>query len=500
MKIVRPAAALLVVVLSLLAFDAMAEMKMATEIPDGIITPNELETSIGTLTSVDGVPDARTRQIVYDNLDLQRATQAFLSSIQISSLEAFRQGLLKFGPPNQTVLVFEELMDSKALWLTPNTVSVYMVVWVELGDEPMVIETPPNVLGLVDNAWFRYVGDFGNAGPDRGKGGKYLLVPDHYEGEIPNGYHVMRTSTKGNWIPWRGFQVNGSTELAVKQSKDLFRVYPLSKKSDPPAMNFIDASGVPHNTIHRMDYGYWEELHAAINRENQEGLEPEIRGLLASIGIEKGKPFSPDARMKKILADAAKIASVTARALTSYPRDDGFYVFPDRRWTNPFPEGRYDFLENGATLLDSRIYMHFYATGITPAMTLKMVGKGSQYLIAYTDKDGEPFDGRETYKVHLPANVPAKDFWSFTLYDNQTRSMLQTDERFPGLDSKSAGLRQNNDGSYDVYVGPKAPQGWEKNWIQADPGKGWNVIFRLYGPLEPWFERKWKPGDFERSQ
>jgi hypothetical protein len=144
--------------------------------------------------------------------------------------------------------------------------------------------------------------------------------------------------------------------------------------------------------------------------------------------------------------------------------------------------------------------MHFYATGITPAMTMKMVGKGSQYLIAYTDGDGEPFDGRETYKVHLPANVPAKDFWSFTLYDNQTRSMLQTDERFPGLDSNSAGLRQNNDGSYDVYVGPQAPQGWEKNWIQADPDKGWNVIFRLYGPLEPWFERNWKPGDFERSQ
>jgi hypothetical protein len=498
MNISRMAAAVLFAALNLFSLDSMAEMKMTTEIPDGISTPNNLETSIGTLKSVDGVPDAKTRQLVYDNLDLQRATQAFLSTIQISSLEAFRLGLLKFGPPNQTVLVFEDLMDSKALWLTPNTVSIYMVIWIELGDEPMVIETPPNVLGLVDDAWFRYVGDFGNAGPDRGEGGKFLLVPETYNGKIPDGYHVMRTPTKGNWTPWRGFQVDGSTELAVKQSKELFKVYPLSQKDDPPAMNFINASGVPHSTIHRMDYGYWEELHSAIERENLEGLEPEIRGLLASIGIAKGKPFSPDARMKKILTDAAQIGSVTARALASYPRDENFFVYPDRRWTNPFLESRYDFLKDGASLLDSRIYMHYYATGITPAMAMKMVGKGSQYLISYTDQDDKPLDGRNTYKVRLPANVPAQDFWSFTLYDNQTRSMLQTDQRFPGLDSNGEGLRENSDGSYDIYVGPKAPQGWENNWIQADPSKGWNVIFRLYGPLEPWFDQSWKPGDFEQ--
>lgn len=474
------------------------KMAMTTEIPDGIATPDRLETSIGTLTSVDGVPDDKTMQKVYDNLDLQRATQAFLATIRISSLEAFRNGLSKFGPFNQTVLVFEELMDSKALWLTPNTVSVYMVTWVELEDEPMVIETPPNVLGIIDNAWFKYVGDFGKLGPDKSKGGKFLLVPEKYKGEIPEGYHVMRTPTKGNWVPWRGFQVEGSTKLAVNQAKQLFKVYPLSQKNNQPKMNFINASGIPHNTIHRMDYGYWEELNTAIQRENIEGVDPEVRGMLATIGIEKGKDFNPDARMKKILTDAANIGSVTARALTASPRDERLYVYPGKRqWTNPFIKGRYDFLLDGATLHDSRIYMHFYATGITPAMSLKIVGKGSQYLIGYLDKDGKPFDGSKTYRVKLPANIPAKDFWSFTLCDNQTRSMLQTDQRFPGLDSKEKGLKMNADGTYDIYFGPKAPEGMENNWLQTVPGKGWNTIFRLYGPLQPFFDKTWLPGDVE---
>ncbi len=473
-------------------------MKMATDIPEGIATPDRLETSIGALTSIDGVPDEATTQKVYDNLDLLRATQAFLSTIQVSSLEAFRHQLSKFGPFNQTVLVFEDLMDSKALWLTPNTVSVYMVVWVELEEEPMVIETPPNVLGLIDDAWFRYVGDFGMAGPDQAKGGKFLLVPEKYRGELPEGYHVMRTPTKGNWIPWRGFQVEGSTKIAVDQSKQMFKVYPLSKRDNQPEMNFINVSGVPHNTIHRMDYLYWEELNAAIQRENLEGLDPEIRGLLTAIGIEKGKEFKPDARMKKILTDAANIASVTARALTAKPRDERFYIYPGkRRWTIPFIEGRYDFLLNGATLHDARTYMHFYATGITPAMSVKMVGRGSQYLVGYLDKSGNPMDGSKTYRVKLPANVPAQDFWSFTLYDNQTRSMLQTDQRLPGIDSNNKDLTMNKDGTYDVYFGPEPPKGHEGNWIQTVPGKGWNTILRLYGPLQPYFDKTWIPGDPE---
>lgn len=474
------------------------KMKMTTPVPEGIATPDKLKTSIGTLNSFDGVPNEETTQLIYDNLDLQRATNAFLSTIQIASMYAMEEGLRGFGPPNTTVLLFEDLMDSKSFWLTPNTVTVYQAAWLEMGDEPMVIETPPNVLGLIDDAWFKYVVDFGNAGPDKGKGGKFLILPPGYEGEIPDGYFVAKTNTYGNWIIWRGFQVNGSTKTAVDATKKHFSIYPLSKKDNPPEMTFINVSGKFNNTIHRMDFGYWEELNAQIQAEPIEGLNPEIRGLLASIGIEKGKEFNPDERMKKILTDAANIGSVTARALTSRPRDERHYLYPGERvWTNPFIDGRYDFLLDGGTLIDSRVYMHFYATGITPAMTVKNVGKGSQYAIAYLDKDGNALDGSKTYKIHLPPNVPAKNFWSFTLYDNQTRSMLQTDQRFPGIDNNKDGLIQNKDGSYDVYFSPQPPDGFENNWIQTVPGKGWNVILRLYGPLQPFYDKTWKPGDPE---
>jgi hypothetical protein len=474
------------------------KMKMTTEIPDGIATPDKLETHLGTLTSFDGVPNAATTRLVYDNLDLQRATQAFLSTIQIASMYAMEEGMREFGPPNTTALLFEDLMDSKALWLTPNTVSVYMASWLELGDEPMVIETPPNVLGFIDDAWFKYVVDFGNAGPDKGQGGKFLIIPPGYDGDIPDGYHVAQSNTHGNWVIWRGFQVDGSTKLAIDATKKLFRMYPLSQKDSPPEMNFVNMSGKFNNTIHRMDYGYWHEVDAQIQAEPIEGLDPEIRGLLASIGIEKGKDFNPDARMKGILTEAAKVGSVTARALTARPSDQRHYLYPGESvWTNPFIEGRYDFLMNGARLLDSRVYMHFYATGITPAMAIRNVGKGSQYAIAYLDKNSDALDGSKTYRIHLPPNVPAKDFWSFTLYDNQTRAMLQTDQRFPGLDNNKEGLTANEDGSYDIYFSPTPPNGWENNWIQTVPGKGWNTIFRLYGPLQSFYDKTWRPSDPE---
>jgi hypothetical protein len=474
------------------------KMKMTTEAPEGVATPDKLETSIGTLTSVDGVPDAETTQKVYDYLDLNRATEAFLNCLPIASMYGLEHAYRKEGPPNTTALLFEELMDSKALWLTPNTVSVYMVAWLEVGDEPMVIETPPNVLGFVNDAWFKYVLDFGKAGPDKGKGGKFLITPPGYEGEIPEGYHVAETNTHGHWVIWRGSQVDGSPKPAIDETKKLFRMYPLSKKDNPPKMNFVNMSGKYHNTIHRMDYGYWEEVNTTIQDEPLEGLDPETRGLLASIGIKKGQEFKPDARMKKILTDAAKIGSVIARAKTARPSDQRVYFYPgERAWTNPFIESRFDFLLDGERLLDSRIYMHFYATGITPAMAIKNVGKGSQYAIAYLDNEGNSLDGSKTYKINLPKDVPVKDFWSFTVYDNQTRSMLQTDQRFPGIDGSKKGLKQNADGSYDLYFGPNPPKGQENNWLQTVPGKGWNAILRLYGPLEPWFDKTWIPGDFK---
>lgn len=483
------------------AYAGSPDMKMTTPIPPGIATPDKLETRLGNLNLSDGVPDRETTRIIYDNLDFQRGVQTYLNSIQIASMDALRKGITGFGPPNTTVLLFENLMDSKALWLTPNTTSIYMTSWLQLDEEPYVIETPPDVLGIIDDHWFKHVTDFGNTGPDNGKGGKFLILPPGYDGDIPEGYYVASTNTWGNWLLWRGFQVDGMTAPAIRATRETFKIYPLSKQKDPPKMNFINVSGVFHNTIHSTDYAIFDEINEVIQAEPGKGMDVEILGQLASIGIRKGHPFEPDDRMKAILKEAADVASTTVRALLARPRGEEYYLYPgENHWSTGFISVDHNFLSQGIRMLDCRCRFHFYATGITPAMVSAPVGKGSQYAVAYLDAEENPFDGGKTYKIHIPPNVPAKDFWSLTLYDNQTRSLLQTDQQFPGIDNLKENLKINGDGSFDIYFGPQAPAGKEDNWIQTIPGKGWNILFRLYGPLEPWFDKTWRPEDIKLFQ
>lgn len=475
---------------------APAKMKMTTEIPAGIVTPNVLNSSkLGELRFFDGVPYPETENKVYDYVDLHNAVDAFVKGIHIASMEAMKRGILEFGPANQTALLFENLMDSKAFFLTANTTSVYMMAWLELDDEPMVIETPPDVLGIIDDHWFKYVADFGRLGPDKAQGGKFLLLPPGYKGDVPEGYYTYKTNTYGHWVIWRGFQKEGSPKPAVDATKASVKIYPLSQKENPPAMNFINVSGKQINTIHRMDAEIYHEINAVIQTEPSLGENREILGTLAAIGIKKGQKFAPDARMLKILDEAAKIGAAIVRTQMAKPRSEYLYKFKGTQWLNPLAYKSYLFEHEGVRLLDARSAFHFYATGITPAMSRKIIGKGSQYAIAYSDADGNTFDGSNTYKFHIPANPPMKDFWSFTIYDNQTRSMLQTDQQFPGIDNNKEGLVQNTDGSWDIFIGPKAPEGMENNWVQTIPGKGWNTIFRLYGPLEPWFNNEWYPSD-----
>lgn len=471
------------------------KMKMTTETPDGISTPNKLQTEIGELNFFDGVPVAETQKKVYDYIDLHNGVEAFLKGIQIASMEGMKNGILEFGPANYTAVLFEDLMDSKAFWLTPNTTSVYMATWLELGDEPMVIETPPDVLGIIDDHWFKYVADFGRLGPDKSKGGKFLIIPPGYEGDIPDGYFVKHANTFGHWVIWRGFQKDGSPKPAVDATKSTFKVYPLSQKNNPPKMTFVNASGVLNNTIHKMDERIFDEINAVVQVEPNIGENPELLGALAAIGIKKGQEFAPDERMQNILKESAKIGAAIVRTQMAKPRSEYLTKFKGTKWLNPLAYKSYLFEHEGVRLLDARAAFHFYATGITPAMSMKIIGKGSQYAIAYSDAEGNTFDGSKTYKFNVPANAPMKDFWSFTIYDNQTRSMLQTDQRFPGIDSNKKGIVKNDDGSYDIYFGPNAPMGYENNWIQTIPGKGWNTIFRLYGPLEPWFAGEWYPSD-----
>jgi len=474
------------------------QYKYETAIPPGITTPDKVDTRLGTLKFEGGYPDAATVEKVYDNLDFQRGVDVFLNSIQGASLVALRRGLREVGCVDGTLGVFNTLMNAKSLFLTANTDTVYAMTWIDLSKGPVVIESPPNSLGIVDDFWFRYVADLGNAGPDKGKGGKYLFLPPGYKGDVPQGYFVFKSRTFGNVFFTRGFLVNGDPGPAVESFHKTMRSYPLSEAANPHPAKFVNLSGKAFNTIGPNDYSFYEDVNTLIQEEPADSENPELLGQLMAIGIQKGKPFAPDERMKKILTDAVAVGNATARAVSYRPRDPQVYFYPGKAWSTPFVGGSYLFLDDGARLLDARTYFFYNATGITPAMSIKMVGVGSQYAIAFFDADKNYLDGGKNYKLNIPANAPAKNFWSMIAYDAQTRSMVQTDQEFPSKGSHTAGLQKNADGSYDLYFGPKAPAGKESNWIQTVPGRGWFACLRLYGPLEPWFNKTWKPGEIER--
>jgi hypothetical protein len=470
--------------------------KMTTPIPPSISMPDKLETRFGTLNFFDGFPDQSSTEKLYDNLDFQRAVQAYLLGLPPVSQWANRKGFVEFGPWNSTVPIFETMMNAKTLELTANNNTPYTWIWLDLRQGPLVLEVPPKVLGLVDDMWYHWVGDVGITGPDKGKGGKYLLVPPGYKGPLPKGYHVIRSETFSNWVAWRSFLVNGDPKPGVDMVKKYTKIYPLSQAKNPPTPKFVDISSKAFNTVAPAGYTFWEALNQVVQEEPTDAIDPTTLGFWAAIGIQKGTPFKPDERMKKILTEAARVGDATARAIMYKWRTADGYWYPNSAWRLGFV-GSYKFEDNGARLLNAYSGFFFYATGITPAMDAKKVGVGSQYMAAFVDANGNPFDGGKNYKLHLPPNIPVKDFWSVILYDSQTRSMLQTDQDWPAVSSQTKGLLVNADGSVDVYFGPKAPPGKEKNWIQTIPGKGWNTLLRLYGPLEPFYKKTWRPGEIE---
>lgn len=472
-------------------------MKMTTEIPESVTIPERVESRIGELVFNDGFPTRETADRIYDQLDFQRAVESVILTTGGASLQGFRNGIRQWGPDNSSAIIWEQRMDSKVLLLTPNTTVVYVFQWLDLKNGPLVLEVPPNVLGIVDDHWFKYVTDFGNAGPDRGKGGKYLLLPPGYEGRVPDGYHIARSGTFGNWLVMRGFMVDGDPKPGVENIRKHFNVYPLGQVNPPP-MTWTDVSGRAFNTNHPSDYTFFEEINQIVQEEPNSAQSPEILGLLAAIGIQKGKPFAPDARMKAILEEAALVGNAASRVIEYRNRDKSFAAYAgSNSWETGFPGGSHEFLEDGVRLIDQRVGFHFYATGITPKMVNPAVGQGSQYMKGLRDSDGNGLDGSRTYRLRIPSNVPARDFWAVTVYDTQTRSLLQTDQTFPEISSAESKVRPNADGSVDIWFAPRAPQGRESNWIQTVPGKGWHMLWRIYGPEQAWFDKTWRPSEIE---
>ena len=499
------------------------KMKNTTGIPTKIITPDHVDSRIGNLEFYDGMPTNATLEKVYDNLDFMRAVDVFLNFIPATSIEGMREGMVSMGVDDYNkVMVLDDLMDAKSLFLTGNASTVYASAIIDLEKNgPTVVEVPAGAgPGTVNDAFFRFVVDMGAPGPDRKKGGMYILLPPDYEGDLvatPNSFKdnssvkvkvagkmqdvwIAQSRSYTNWLILRGFLVDGKPDAASKMWREGLKIYPLADALDHKEMEFVNGSGKVFNTIHANDYDFYKELWTVFQKEPISFIDPELRGQAAAIGIIKGKEFAPDARMKGILEDAIKVGNASARAIGLSPRDKNAYLYEGKQWYTGFIGKDYRWLDgdgNQGRNMDARTLFFYTATVNTPAMALEIPGVGSNYAFGTRDSDGHILHGEKNYKLNMPANVPAKDFWSIVVYDPQTRSMLQTDQDYPNKNSQKDPLIFNEDGSCDLYFGPTAPEGKEANWIQTVPGKAWFVLFRTYGPLEPWFKKTWQLNDFE---
>jgi hypothetical protein len=516
-------------------------MTVSGETLRSISTAEHVESPLGTLDFVDGFPSPATSELVYAHLDFAHALNVFLNGFAGASTTALRNGFEQAGANDNEILMFSELLGSESLFLTANADTVYFIGIVDLSSGPMVVETPPEALGIFDDMWWRWIVDFGLPGPDRGEGGRYLLVGPGYEGSLPDsGYHVGHSRTTRAFMLGRSF-INENPGMdpapTVELIKRTTKIYPYTEggygtsiatlldgevRRAPPAevpdTVFVEASGKAFNTIPPNDFGFFALLNELVQEQPVGSTEIELAGELAAIGIVKGEPFAPDARMRRVLEEAAVVGTATSRALLFDPRaSEGFGYYGDgSAWENQMWVGGYAFetppplvtaegirplAPTGARALHSRVAWFYGYTGVTPAMCMRLTGVGSQYVFAFRDADGARLDGGKTYKVTLPPDIPAARFWSITAYDTETRSMLQTPQRYPRAGSQSyptPAATAADDGSTTIVFSPDPPSDSPpSNWIQTTEGKGWFPILRLYSPGQPFFDKSWRPSEIE---
>jgi hypothetical protein len=512
-----------------------------TGVPPAITTPDKLESRIGPLEFKDGAPSPTTVEKAFDTLDFTHALGAYLNSYGGASAYAIRQGILSIGASDNSVVIFSDLMDANSLFLTANADTVYYMAVVDLTKGPMVIEQPPKGLGTINDMWFQWIIDIGFPGPDRGEGGKYLIVPPGYDGPLPDsGFHVARSKTMRVLYAARAFLTDNDPKPTVELIKKTLKIYPytpggfgtsiatalegnvrLAVNPPVPETRFVEGSGKSFNTIPPTDVSFFNMINESIQQEPANSYNPELAGELAAIGIAKGKDFKPDDRMRKILIDAAAVGNAIGRTLNWRANDvPGWSYYPGSMWANMLWQGGANFETpppeltkeglfkplppTGARTLNSRTAFYYAYTLDSPGMIMRLPDVGSQYLMGFLDANKNYLDGGKNYKVTLPRSIPARAFWSFTVYDNQTRSMLQTPQRYPRAGSQSypsPAAEPSADGSTTIYFGPTLPAGVKRgNWIQTMPGKGWFTLLRLYSPLETFFTKEWRPSEIEAVQ
>ncbi len=461
--------------------------------------PDVIETNFGTLEfELGAYPTEETVQMVYDEMDLQRATQAYMDFMPALSVYGIVKGQIRdfgFTSSSDIGVMPGPGLTPTELYLTGNNATVYAVASLDLNvDGPTVVDIPPGMLGTANDALFKFLVDFGVVGPDKGKGGKYLFLPPGYTGDIPDGYFVIESPSYRIWAMMRGWGDVGTGDDAVDWFEERLKVYPLS--SGPREHKVVNTNGLGINSLAPEDGAAFEMLNEIVQYEPKELFGAEQLGRLATLGIYPGKPFNPDARMSQILDQGAKQGTAMARAIVYASRDPDIRYWPDRHWENMFLHNT-TFEREGVADIDARTLWHYQAIVVSPNLISTTPGAGTAYLGAFRDQEGNYLDGSKTYKLTVPANPPAKNFWAVTAYDPFTRSLLNAGN---GL-NQSVGSRNNPktnpDGTVDVYLGPEAPEGMENNWVPTDPDKGVFVVFRFYGPLQGYIDKTWVLNDFE---
>jgi hypothetical protein len=460
-------------------------------------------------------PAKESMQTLRDDLIFQQATQSYLWALPILNMYAVKEGSeAKFGKGYNVLPIWKKRLNAKTLVTTPNSDVIYAMGYLDLKqDGPMVIEAPPGLQGILDDFWQRPIpsegeidgrrwsGDVGLPGPDKGNGGKYLILPPDFSGSIPSGYLTFRSGTYGVFVFWRGFFKDPNQLEGPVKVMEQTRIYPLGN-ANAKAMQFPDASGVPVNMLYPRDDTF-DMFKRIVDYEYVDPADMSMRGMLAGIGIVKDKPFSPETKERELLNKAAWRAAEMAHYIASegIAQRPGGLFYQDRHYVNGFPPGlspSFAAPASAPNYTDVQLRSGFFAVAYSasPAMALNMADVGAKYPGAFKDADGDFLLGERSYRLHSPANIPAKLFWSVTVYDAETASGLDNGQAFPSINQMDRPAT-NSDGSTDIYFGPKLPADG-KNWLVTIPGKGFFVILRLYGPTQAFYDQTWKPGDIEK--
>lgn len=455
------------------------------------------ETRIGKLSFENGYPNHETLEALYDERDFQRACQAYQWSLPIVSMMEFIHSYQEDLGANFGDLCHIKGYDDASYGITANATTEYMFGWHDLTiSGPIVINEPVGAIaGFVNDMWQRPVTDLGIPGNFGGKGGNQLIVgPGQEVPENAGDYNIVHC--KSNYVFFLIRVLETDPERKEKVRKD-FQVYPFKNRMNPTITKIIPIAGRTWRSNQPRGMAYWDRLSEAINHEPIEERDRFVLATLVPLGIEKGKEFNPNDRKKALLEEAVFVGEAMAGANNFHSRFENALYAEGTKWDLALAHNLNQKAEN-YDQLDERAAWYYEALTTSEGMTSSRPGIGSTYLGGYRDKDDDWLDGGKSYTLHVPANVPAKNFWSVTVYHNDTRYLIQNEQKIADRSSRME-LLQNEDGSFDIYFGPTAPEGKEQNWIPTNPGEGWFSYFRLYGPLEAYFDRSWVLPDFEKA-